>query len=41
MISDITIATAPTTDIGHTDSKKVQLEGGRYNKVDMGYCHMR
>ena len=40
-ISDIKIATAPTTDIGHTDSKEVELEVGRYNRSDMGYLHRR
>ena len=28
MISDITVATSPTTYIGHTASKEVGLEGG-------------
>ena len=35
-ILDITIATAPNTDIGHTDSNEVELEGERYNMVDKG-----
>ena len=30
-ITDITVSTAPTADIGHTDLNEVQLEGGRYN----------
>ena len=36
-ISDITIATAPTTDIDHTYLKELQLEGGRYNRASRGY----
>ena len=36
-ISDITIATAPTTAIGHTASKEVELEGRRDNRADMVY----
>ena len=40
-ISDIKIATAPTTDIGHTDSKEVELKVGRYNRSDRGYLHRR
>ena len=36
-ISDITITTAPTTAIGHTASKEVQLEGGEYNRSARGY----
>ena len=40
-ISDITIDTAPTTAIGHMDSKEVELEGGRYNMVARGYCYRR
>ena len=36
-ISDITIATAPTTAIDHTASKEVQLEGGGYNRAARGY----
>ena len=35
-ILDITIATAPTTAIDHTAPKKVQLEGGRYNRATRG-----
>ena len=40
-ISDITIATDPTTAVDHTASKEVQLEGGGYNRVSKGYCHRR
>ena len=40
-ISDITIATSPTTTIGHTASKEVELEGGRYNRAARGYCYRR
>ena len=36
-ILDITIATSPTTAIDQMASKEVQLEGGRYNRVDRGY----
>ena len=36
-ILDIMIATALNTDIGHTASKKVQLEEGMYNRADRGY----
>ena len=39
MISDIAITTAPTTAIGNTASKEVELEGGRYNRAARGYCH--
>ena len=35
-VSDITIATAPTTAIGLTTSKEIQLEVGRYNREDRG-----
>ena len=40
-ISDIAISTAPTTAIGHTASKEVELEVWRYNKYARGYLHMR
>ena len=40
-ISDVTIANAPTTAIGHTDLKEVELEGGRDNKADMVYFHRK
>ena len=40
-ISDITIATDPTTDIDHAASEEFKLEGGRYNREDRGYFHMR
>ena len=40
-ISDIKIATDPTTAIGHTASKEVKLEGGRYNRADRGYYNRR
>ena len=33
----ITIAIALTTIIVHTDSKEVELEGGRYNRADRDY----
>ena len=36
-ISDIMIATAPTTDIGYKDVKEIQLEGGRYNGAARSY----
>ena len=41
MISDITITPSPTNAIGHTASKEVQFEGGKYNRANMGYCHRR
>ena len=31
-ISDITIATAPTNNSGHKDSKEVEVDRGRYNR---------
>ena len=40
-ISEITIATATTTAIGHTASKEVEKEGGRYNRAARGYCNRR
>ena len=40
-ILDIKIAADPNTVIGHTYSKEVQLEGGRYNRADRGYFHTR
>ena len=39
IISEITIATANTTDIGHTVSKEVEKEVGRHNMADRGYCN--
>ena len=41
MILDIMIATALTTAIVHTSPKKVELEGGRYNRMARGYLHRR
>ena len=41
MLSDITISNAPTTAIGHTPSKGVELERERYNRADRGHCYMR
>ena len=35
------MATALTTDIDHMASKEVQLEGGRYNSVAMGYFYRK
>ena len=40
-ISDVMMATALTTDIDHMASKEVQLEGGRYNSVAMGYFYRK
>ena len=40
-ISDITIATAPTTAIGHTASKEVELEGGRHNGAPRGITYWK
>ena len=37
IISDIMIATAMNIAIGHTASKEVELEGGRYNRYPRGY----
>ena len=41
IISEITIANAPTTAIGHTDSKEVESEVGRYNRAARGYRYRR
>ena len=40
-IPDITIATDWTTVIGHTDSKEVELDGGRYNRAARDYWYRR
>ena len=40
-ISDITIATATTTDIGHTALKGVEKEVGRYNRAYGVHCNRR
>ena len=40
-ISDITIATAPTTAIGHTASKEVELERGRHNGAPRGITYWK
>ena len=40
-ISDITIATAPNTYIGHAYLKGVELDGGRYIRAVSGYFHRR
>ena len=34
------MTTAPTTAIGHTSPKEVELEVGRYNRSARCYCHM-
>ena len=41
MISEIMIDTANTTAIGHTSSKEVEKEVGRYNRAARGYFNKR
>ena len=40
-ISENTIATVTTADIGNTALKEVRKAGGRYNRVVRGYCNRR